>query len=413
MADIPKIRFKGFTEPWEQRKLGEVFEQTTNLVSPNEDEIELWSLTVEDGLTPKSERYNREFLVKKDNNFKEVRPGDIVYNPMNMTLGAVGYNGMAKSVAVSGYYTTMITKKGYDAYYINTWLKSPQAILLYKTYATGSLIEKQRVQFPTLSIIPASFPNYDEQTKIGQYFESLDNLITLHQRKCDDTKELKKYMLQKMFPKNGEKFPEIRFKGFTEAWEQRKLESLCDIFTDGDWIEAKDQSNSGIRLIQTGNVGTTKYLDKKNNQKWISEEVFERLHCKEIYPGDILISRLPEPAGRACIVPELATRMVTAVDCTIVRTAKEYDSEYLVQYLSTTMYFKIVNSFLGGGTRQRISRGNLSGIGIHIPKSLDEQKKIGAYFSKIDHLITLHQRKCDTLKELKKYMLQNMFPKKG
>lgn len=114
----------------------EVFEQTSNFVSPNEDEIELWSLTVEDGLTPKSERYNREFLVKKDNNFKEVRPGDIVYNPMNMTLGAVGYNGMAKSVAVSGYYTTMITKKGYDAYYINTWLKSPQAILLYKTYAT-------------------------------------------------------------------------------------------------------------------------------------------------------------------------------------------------------------------------------------------------------------------------------------
>ena len=203
MADIPKIRFKGFTEPWEQRKLGEVFEQTTNLVSPNEDEIELWSLTVEDGLTPKSERYNREFLVKKDNNFKEVRPGDIVYNPMNMTLGAVGYNGMAKSVAVSGYYTTMITKKGYDAYYINTWLKSPQAILLYKTYATGSLIEKQRVQFPTLSIIPASFPNYDEQTKIGQYFESLDNLITLHQRKCDTLKELKKYMLQNMFPKKG------------------------------------------------------------------------------------------------------------------------------------------------------------------------------------------------------------------
>lgn len=186
--------------------------------------------------------------------------------------------------------------------------------------------------------------------------------------------------------------PKIRFKGFTEPWEQRKLESLCDIFTDGDWIEAKDQSNSGIRLIQTGNVGTTKYLDKKNNQKWISEEVFERLHCKEIYPGDILISRLPEPAGRACIVPELATRMVTAVDCTIVRTAKEYDSEYLVQYLSTTMYFKIVNSFLGGGTRQRISRGNLSGIGIPIPKSLDEQKKIGAYFSKIDHLITLHRR---------------------
>ena len=121
--------------------------------------------------------------MKKDNNFKEVRPGEIVYNPMNMTLGAVGYNEMAKSVAVSGYYTTMITKKGHDSYYINTWLKSPQAISLYKTFATGSLIEKQRVQFSTLSIIPATFPEYEEQAKIGQYFSNLDHLITLHQRR--------------------------------------------------------------------------------------------------------------------------------------------------------------------------------------------------------------------------------------
>ena len=138
--------------------MGEVFEQTTNFVNPDKGEIELWSLTVEDGLTPKSERYNREFLVKKNANFKKVRPGDIVYNPMNMTLGAVGYNGMLKNVAVSGYYITMFVKTGYDSYYINTWLKSPQALSLYKTFATGSLIEKQRVQFSTLSIIPTVFP---------------------------------------------------------------------------------------------------------------------------------------------------------------------------------------------------------------------------------------------------------------
>lgn len=199
----PEIRFAGFTDDWEQRKLGEVFEQTAIFVNPNDEEIELWSLTVEDGLTPKSERYNREFLVKKDTNFKEVRPGDIVYNPMNMTLGAVGYNGMAKSVAVSGYYTTMIANEGYDSYYINTWLKSPQAVSLYKTFATGSLKEKQRVQFPTLSIIPVTFPTYEEQEKIGAYFARLDHLITLHQRKCDELKEVKKFMLQNMFPQKG------------------------------------------------------------------------------------------------------------------------------------------------------------------------------------------------------------------
>ena len=171
------------------------------------------------------------------------------------------------------------------------------------------------------------------------------------------------------------------------------MESLCDVFTDGDWIEAKDQSDSGIRLIQTGNVGTTEYLDKENNKKWISEETFERLHCKEIYEGDILVSRLPEPAGRACIMPNLGIRMITAVDCTIVRTSKEYDRKYLVQYLSTPMYFKEVNSFLGGGTRQRISRGNLSGIDIPIPSTIDEQGKIGEFFANLDHLITLHQHK--------------------
>ena len=121
-ASVPEIRFSGFSDPWERCTLGEVFEQTFNFVNPNDQDIELWSLTVVDGLTPKSERYNREFLVKKEDIFKEVRPGDIVYNPMNMTLGAVGYNGMAKSVAVSGYYTTMIAKEDIDAYYMNLFL---------------------------------------------------------------------------------------------------------------------------------------------------------------------------------------------------------------------------------------------------------------------------------------------------
>ena len=196
---VPEMRFSGFTGDWKQRKLGEVFEQTTNFVNPDKGEIELWSLTVEDGLTPKSERYNREFLVKKNANFKKVRPGDIVYNPMNMTLGAVGYNGMLKNVAVSGYYITMFVKTGYDSYYINTWLKSPQALSLYKTFATGSLIEKQRVQFSTLSIIPTVFPEYEEQKRIGCYFNNLDSLITFHQQKCDELKNIKKFMLQNMF----------------------------------------------------------------------------------------------------------------------------------------------------------------------------------------------------------------------
>ena len=147
-----------------------------------------------------------------------------------------------------------------------------------------------------------------------------------------------------------------------------------------------------MRLVQTGNVGVAEYLDKTNNKKWISEDTFDRLHCEEVLPGDILISRLPEPAGRACIVPLLGTKMITAVDCTIVRTAPDMSNKFLVQYLSSQAYFDDVNTCLAGGTRQRISRGNLANFNVPIPVKKSEQDAIGMFFGYLDNLITLHQR---------------------
>ena len=148
-----------------------------------------------------------------------------------------------------------------------------------------------------------------------------------------------------------------------------------------------------MRLVQTGNVGVAEYFDKPNNKKWISEDTFDRLHCEEVLPGDILISRLPEPAGRACIMPLLGTKMITAVDCTIVRTAPDMSNKFLVQYLSSQAYFDDVNICLAGGTRQRISRGNLANFDVPIPVKKSEQDAIGMFFGYLDNLITLHQRK--------------------
>ena len=193
------------------------------------------------------------------------------------------------------------------------------------------------------------------------------------------------------------------------TWEQRKLSELCEKFTDGDWIEAKDQSDSGVRLVQTGNVGVTEYLDKPSNKKWVSKETFERLHCEEVLPGDILISRLPEPAGRACIMPDLGAKMITAVDCTIVRISEKHSNKYLVQFLSTKDYFNEVNTALAGGTRQRISRSNLASFNVPIPPTFEEQETIGSYFEHLDHLITLHQRELEKLQNIKKSMLEKMF----
>ena len=168
-----------------------------------------------------------------------------------------------------------------------------------------------------------------------------------------------------------------------------------------------------MRLVQTGNVGVAEYLDKTNNKKWISEDTFDRLHCEEVLPGDILISRLPEPAGRACIVPLLGTKMITAVDCTIVRTAPDMSNKFLVQYLSSQAYFDDVNTCLAGGTRQRISRGNLANFNVPIPVKKSEQDAIGMFFGYLDNLITLHQRKFEKLTNVKKSMLEKMFPQNG
>ena len=399
----PKIRVKGYKDDWEQRKLGDVFEQTTNFVNLDEDKMELWSLTVEDGLTPKSERYNREFLVKKDTNFKEVRPGDIVYNPMNMTLGAVGYNGMAKSVAVSGYYTTMVANAGYDSYYINTWLKSPYAISLYKTFATGSLKEKQRVQFPTLSIIPTVFPKTEEQKKIGQFFENLDRLITLHQRKCDETKKLKKYMLQKMFPQNGNKVPEIRFFGFTDDWEQRKLGEVADIVGGGTpSTNVSDYWDGDIDWYAPAEISDQIYLS--SSQRKITEEGYNNSSAKILPIGTVLFT------SRAGIGK---TAILRQKGCTnqgfqsIVPHKDELDSYFI---FSRTEELKKYGETVGAGsTFVEVSGKQMANMELMMPKTIREQEVIGAYFAKLDHLITLHHRKYEELQKIKKFMLQNMF----
>ena len=147
-----------------------------------------------------------------------------------------------------------------------------------------------------------------------------------------------------------------------------KLSSICTLFTDGDWIESKDQSDSGIRLIQTGNIGEGCFLEKEGKEKYISRDTFERLKCEEVFSGDILISRLPEPVGRACIIPNKHERMITAVDCSICRVDETLvTKEYLCYFLQSRSYYQQLQNDVAGTTRKRISRKNLGEVEIHIP----------------------------------------------
>ena len=263
----------------------------------------------------------------------------------------------------------------------------------------GSDIEEISVTIPQ---------NKDEQTLIGQYFAKLDAMISQHQRKHAKLVALKKAMLQKMFPRDGATTPEIRFKGFSGDWERSNLQDLCDLFTDGDWIESKDQSPKGIRLLQTGNVGVNEFINKADKAKWVSEETFDRLKCCEVFAGDILISRLPEPAGRACIVPQLDYRIITAVDCTILRTSANCESSFLVQVLSGDSYFKDITILLGGGTRQRVSRSSLASLVVDLPEK-EEQLQIGRYFKHLSELISSHKTQITRLRNIKAACLEKMF----
>ena len=152
------------------------------------------------------------------------------------------------------------------------------------------------------------------------------------------------------------------------------LSSLCDTFIDGDWIEAKDQSDSGIRLIQTGNVGVGKFKDKDDKARYISEETFNRLNCTEVIEGDILISRLPDPVGRACIIPAGLGKSITAVDCTIIRLNGKVLPKFFVAFTDTPDYAMQIKKVLSGTTRLRVSRANLGKIQIPIP-SIEEQRQ--------------------------------------
>ena len=197
---VPEIRLDGFEGEWGKYCLGDIFEQVSNYIVPSV-ENELWSLTVEKGLTPKTDRYKRDFLVKKNDKFKKVDVNEFVYNPMNLTLGALDLNDNEVTISVSGYYVVMKNRdiEKFDNDFLKILLKTTYAIYQYKQFATGTLIEKQRVQFPTFSEIPFYLPPIAEQQAIGSYFSNLDNLITAHQEKIYQLETLKKKLLQDMF----------------------------------------------------------------------------------------------------------------------------------------------------------------------------------------------------------------------
>ena len=216
------------------------------------------------------------------------------------------------------------------------------------------------VLFSDLAGYEFNLPSIEEQKVLADKLWAAYKVKESYRQLLSTTDEMLKAKFQEMF---GDGKYSVR------------LDSVCELFVDGDWIESKDQSTEGIRLVQTGNVGEGVYIDKADKAKFINEETFRRLNCTEIFSGDILISRLPDPIGRACVLPKNLGRTITAVDCTIIRLKKEKMLQsFFIANTLTPSYTKQIYSFILGTTRMRISRNNLASIQIACPP-IEEQKR--------------------------------------
>ena len=283
---------------------------------------------------------------------------------------------------------------GYLGYYMNSGAYHDQLLPLMQGIKVTS-ISKSALQNTVLSW-PTSI---DEQTKIGQYFMNLDNLITLHQRKYDRLKNVKKSMLEKMFPRNGANVPEIRFAGFTNAWEQRKLGEVAGVY-DGVH-QTPHYTDSGVMFLSVENITTLK------SQKFISEEAFLRDYKTYPQQGDVLMTRIGD-VGTPNVV-ETSEKLAFYVSLALLK-PNGIDSYFLCNAIQSPRFQKgLKDRTLVTAIPQKINKDEIGKVDIFMPDSRVEQAQIGTYFRQLDHLITLHQCKCDKLKEIKNSLLQKMF----
>jgi len=409
---IPAIRFAGFTEAWEQRKLGEVVGIYDGVhQTPKYQDNGIMFLSVENIATLQSSKYISEDDFKRD---YKVYPQE---NDILMTrIGDVGTTNVIADKGLKAYYVSLalLKYKSTNPYFLSNAIQSDYVKkgLANRTLKTAIPMKINKEEIGKVDVmLPISVK---EQSKIGEYFRNLDHLITLHQRKYEKLTNVKKSMLEKMFPKNGSNVPEIRFKGFTEAWEQCKLSDLVDVI-DGDrgknYPIESDFDISGHTLFLNASNVTTDGFAFDNNQ-FISEEKSNSMGNGKLNEDDIIITSRGSLGHIAwynayiqCIVPyaRINSGML------ILRKKKSVSTSYLNQFLKSEKGQNQISFMSFGSAQPQLTKKGVEGLLVNYPGSLNEQDKLGEYFANLDYLITLHQRKLEKLKNIKKSMLEKMF----
>ena len=404
-AKVPAIRFAGFTDPWEQRKLEDIANRVTR---KNEGESDLpLTISSQYGLVDQRTFFNNQVASKDMSGYYLLRKGEFAYN--KSTSGDSPWGAVKRLVRYEkGCVSTLYICFGLDGadpdflvtyYETDRWYKAVQMIAAEGARNHGLLNIAPNDFFDTALILP---PSREEQELIGLFFARLDNLITLHQRKCDKLVIFKKSMLEKMFPKDGESVPEIRFAGFTDPWEQRKLGELVTTTIGGGTPSTSNPAywDGEIPWIQSSNVLEDTLFDvdipKAITQKGLEES------AAQIVPENSIAVVTHVGVGKLIYLPFQYSTSQDFISLCGLKGDARYTCYALWKRLQEDLHI-VQGSAIKGITKEDLLEKNLP-----MP-SVEEQAQIGVLFSQLDSLITLHQRKLELLQNVKKSLLDKMF----
>lgn len=403
--NTPEIRFEGFTDPWEQRKFSDlVLIERGGSPRPidayiTEDPAGLNWVKIGDApsmgryITTTSEKIKPEGLSKT----RQVYPGDLVLSN-SMSFGRP-YIMAVEGCIHDGWLLIRDTQNQFDPVFLCHMLGTPQMLDQYRMFASGSTVNNLNKELVGNAMVP--LPDRDEQVKIGNYLDELDGLITLHQRKHDKLCTLKKSMLDKMFPKPGETEPEIRFEGFTDPWEQRKWSEYVSISTD--MVDPRSGNYDNLPHVGPGNMEsfTGRLYDNVNTVK-DDALISGKFHFN---PGDIIYGKINPQLGKYTYAQ---FEGLASADAYVLNGKNGLTQEFLFGILQTKAFFDYSVSVSMRSGMPKINRDELNAFEFLAPNE-SEQRAIGDILLKLDDLITLHQRKLELLRNIKKSLLDRMF----
>ena len=421
-SDAPAIRFKGFSDAWEQRKLGDIGKARSGVGFPDADQGGLTGVPFFKVSDMNSDGNENEMTVA--NNYVTAEQiADHRWSPIT-ELPAIFFAKVGAAVMLNRKrlcrfpflldnntmaYSLSPTKWDADfakALFGTVDLTSLVQVGALPSYNAGD-VESMEIYLPSLL----------EQEQIGAYFKHLDNLITLHQRKFEKLTNVKKSMLEKMFPQNGSSYPEIRFKGFTDPWEQRKFGEVFDCTVPNNTLSRAELSYDEGTVL---NVHYGDVLIKYDSVLDVQKDDIPRIphRCREdfngalLQDGDVIIADTAEDetTGKACEIGNLqGSAIVSGLHTMVCRPRNRMALGYLGYYLNSNAYHHQLLPLMQGIKVLSLSRSNIQKTSVSYPSAMKEQQLIASYFSQLDNLITLHQRELEKLQNIKKSMLEKMF----